>query len=134
MATASNVIDSSAWLEYLADGPNAEEFAPAIEAVGALVVPTLVMTEVARRLDAQGKRRVIPQVIGHMRQGRVVPLDEHLALEAAVVGRLHKLALADSIVYATALAVRGTVWTQDVDFRELAGVEYRAHKSRGRRA
>lgn len=83
MATASNVIDSSAWLEYLADEPNADEFAAVIEQVGALVVPTLVMTEVARRLDAQGKRRLIPQVIGHMRQGRVVALDEHLALGLA---------------------------------------------------
>lgn len=132
MPTASNVVDSSAWLEFLADGPNAEVFAPAIEAVGALVVPTLVITEVARRLDAQGKRRLIPQIVGHMRQGRVVALDEHLALEAAMVGRQHGLALADSIVYATALQVRGVVWTQDADFKELPGVEYRAHrKARG---
>lgn len=128
MATASNVVDSSAWLEFLADGPNAEAFAPAIEGAGALVVPTLVITEVARRLDAQGRRRLIPQVIGHMRQGRVVALDEHLALEAAIVGRQHRLALADSIVYATALQVRGIVWTQDADFRKLPGVEYRAHR------
>ena len=132
MPTAPNVVDSSAWLEFLADGPNAEDFAPAIEAVGALVVPALVITEVARCLDAQGKRRLIPQIIGHMRQGRVVPLDEHLALEAAIVGRQHGLALADGIVYATALQVHGVVWTQDADFRALPGVEYRAHrKARG---
>ncbi len=134
MATASNVVDSSAWLEYLADGPNAGEFAAAVEGLGALVVPTLVMTEVARRLDAQGKRRLIPQVIGHMRQGKVIALDEQLALDAAVVGRLHGLALADSVVYATALAMQGTVWTQDADFRELRGVEYRSHQRRGKGA
>lgn len=134
MPTASNVVDSSAWLEYLADGPNASEFAPVIEALSTLVVPTLVMTEVARRLDAQGKRRLIPQVIGHMRQGAVIPLDEGLALDAATLGRQHGLALADSIIYATALAVGAWVWTQDVDFKDLARVEYRPHRRKGRGA
>lgn len=122
------VVDSSAWLEYLADGPNAEEFAPAIEAIDRLVVPTVVITEVLRRLDAQGRRAVIPDVLAHMRQGQLVPLDDQLAVAAAVVGRQHGLPLADSIIYATALTVTGTVWTQDEDFRKLPGVEYRAHR------
>jgi predicted nucleic acid-binding protein len=100
-----NVVDSSAWLEFLADGPNAAALAPAIEAVARLVVPTLVMTEVLRQLEAQGRREVIPEVLAHMRQGRLVPLEESLAVEAA-----------------------GTVWTQDEDFNALPGVEYRPHR------
>jgi len=128
MPTACNLIDSSAWLEYLADAPNASEFADAIERTSQLVVPTLVMTEVARRLDAEGRRRVIPQVVAHMRLGNVVPLDEPVALSAATIGRLHSLALADSIVYATALAYNAIVWTQDADFKDLPNVEYRAHR------
>ena len=131
MPTGSNVVDSSAWLEYLAEGPNASDFAGVIEAVDKLVVPTLVITEVARRLDAQGRRRLIPQVVAHMRQGRVVPLDDHLALEAATVGRLHHLALADSVIYATAQASGAVVWTQDRDFQLLPRVEFRPHR-RGR--
>ena len=127
-----NVIDSSAWLEYLANGPNAAEFAPGIETVDRLVVPALVITEVLRRLDAQDRRGVIPEVLAHMRQGQVVVFDDQLAVDAAVLGRRHGLALADSIVYATALAVEGTLWTQDSDFRELPGVEYRAHRARKR--
>lgn len=59
---AANVIDSSAWLEYLANGPNASEFAPAIEAVDRLVVPALVIVEVLRRLDALGRRQVVTEV------------------------------------------------------------------------
>ncbi len=122
------VIDSSAWLEYLANGPNAEAFAPAIEAVDRLVVPTVVVTEVLRRLDAQGRHGVIPDVLAHMRQGRMIPLDDQLAVAAAVLGRQHRLPLADSIIYATARTVEGTVWTQDEDFQSLPGVEYRPHR------
>lgn len=132
MATASKsrlqVVDSSAWLEYLANGPNAEQFAPAIEAVDRLVVPTVVITEVLRRLDAQGRRAVVPDVLAHMRQGQLVPLEEQLAVAAAVLGRQHRLPLADSIIYATAQTVGGVVWTQDEDFQHLPDVEYRPHR------
>lgn len=125
MPTASN----------LADGPNADEFAAAVAATDRLLVPTLVMPEVARRLDAQSRRRIIPQVVAHMRAGQVVQLDATLVLSAAAVGRQHDraLALADSIVYATALAFEAVVWTQDADFKSLEPVGYRAHSRRRRR-
>ncbi len=129
---AFNVIDSSAWLEFLANGPNAGEFARAIETVERLVVPALVITEVLRRLDALGRRDVVPEVLAHMRQGQIVVFDEQLAVDSAVVGRRHGLALADSVVYATALAVDGVLWTQDVDFQSLPQVEYRVHAKRRR--
>ena len=130
--TVSNVIDSSAWLEYIADGPNASEFAPVIENVPQLVVPALVITEVLRRLDVQGRRRIVPEVLAHMRRGQVVPLDDTLAVEAVVIGRQHKLALAVSVVYATARVWEATMWTQDEDFRDLPNVEYRRHRKSGR--
>ncbi len=75
------------------------------------------------------RRAVIPEVLAHMRQARMVVFDDQLAIDAAVLGRRHRLALADSIVYATAVAVEGTVWTQDDDFRELPQVEYLAHRA-----
>lgn len=128
--TGPNVVDSSAWLEYLANGPNSADFAPVIEAVDRLVIPALVITEVLRRLDAQERRGVIPEVLAHMRQGLIVVFGEQLAVDAAVLGRRHRLALADSIVYATAVAVEGTVWTQDEDFRRLPDVQYRPHQAR----
>ncbi len=130
MPTVSNVVDSSAWLEYLADGPNAGEFAAAIETVRTLVVPTIVISEVVRRLDAQGRRAIIPDVLAQMRQATIVPLDDQLAIDAATLGRRQGLALADSIVYATTQAVGGTLWTQDEDFKALPKVEFRAHKRR----
>jgi predicted nucleic acid-binding protein len=124
------VVDSSAWLEYLADGPNAAAFAPAIETAQKLIVPTLVITEVLRRLEAQGRRAIIPDVLAQMRQATVVPLDDQIAVDAATMGKRLDLALADSIIYATTQVVRGTLWTQDEDFRELPGVEYRRHRAR----
>lgn len=126
----SNVVDSSAWLEYLADGPNASEFASAIEAVRTLVVPTIVISEVLRRLETQGRRAIIPDVLAQMRQATVVPLDDQLAVDAATLGKRQGLALADSIVYATTQAVGGTLWTQDEDFKALPKVEFRQHKGR----
>jgi predicted nucleic acid-binding protein len=64
------------------------------------------------------------QAVALMQQGRVVDLDAPLALAAATLGAAHKLPLADSIVYATAQAAAGTLWTQDADFEGLADVRY----------
>ena len=64
------------------------------------------------------------QAVALMQQGTVVDLDATLAIEAASIGVAHKLPVADSIVYATALAAGAVVWTQDDDFDGLPGVEY----------
>ncbi len=83
---------------------------------GSLCLP-LVIIEVLRRLDALGRRDVVPEVLAHMRQAQIIVFDDQLAVDAAVVGRWHGLAVADHVVYATALAVGGVVWTQDEDFQ-----------------
>ena len=97
-----NVVDSSAWLEYLADGPNAGFFAPAIEATDELVVPSICLLEVFKRIFQQRDEGQALQVVALMHQGRVVDLDSALALTAAKIGIDEKLALADSVVLATA--------------------------------
>lgn len=121
-----NVIDSSAWLEYFADGPDADVFAPAIEAPETQCVPAITLLEVFKRVAQQRDEGAALQCVAVMQQGRVVDLDAALALRAAALGLRHKLPLADSIVYATAQAHAATVWTQDVDFEHLPGVEFRA--------
>ena len=120
------VIDSSAWLEYFADGPNADVFAPAIEALETQCVPAITLLEVFKRVAQQRDEGAALQCVAVMQQGRVVDLDAALALRAAALGLRHKLPLADSIVYATAQAHAATVWTQDADFEHLPGVEFRA--------
>jgi predicted nucleic acid-binding protein len=125
-----NVVDSSAWLEYLADGPNAGFFAPAIEATDELVVPSICLLEVFKRVCQQRDEGAALQVVALMQQGRVVDLDSALALTAAKIGIDARLALADSVVLATARQADATLWTQDADFKGLADVKFRARKSR----
>ena len=119
-----NVVDSSAWLEYFSDGPNASTFAKPIEAVQELVVPTLSLFEVFKRVASQRGEEDALRAIAHMEQGVVVDLDRGVALEAARVSLDLKLPMADSIILATAHAHKATLWTQDADFRGLPGVRY----------
>jgi len=119
-----NVVDSSAWLEYFAGGPNARHFADAIEHTAALVVPSITLLEVFKRISQQRDEATALQYVAVMQQGRVVALDAALALSAAALGLRHKLPVADSIIYATARQVGAVVWTQDVDFEGLDGVRY----------
>ncbi len=120
-----NVVDSSAWLEYFAGGPNAEYFASAIEEIDALVVPTIVVYEVFRRVLQQRGEDAALQAAALLHQGKVVELDAALALQAARIGADKRLPLADSIVFATALQHDAILWTQDADFEGMPGVRYR---------
>jgi len=119
-----NLVDSSAWLEYFAGGPNAGRFAAAIEAVDDLVVPTIVIAEVARRIMLQRGEDEALQKAAQLHQGEVVPLDSALALSAAQLGVQHGLRMADSIILATARQFGATIWTMDVDFKGLPDVRY----------
>ncbi len=124
-----NVVDSSAWLEYLADGPNAGFFARAIEAVDRLVVPAITLFEVFKRVYQQRGEGDALQAIAIMQQGQIVELDGALALSAAKISVEAKLPLADSIVLATARLAGATLWTQDGDFKGMSGVKFRAKSS-----
>lgn len=124
-----NVVDSSGWLEYFADGPMAGFFAPAIEKPADLVVPTISVYEVFKRVLQQRDHGAALQAIAVMRQGRVVELTETLAVSAARLSARHGLPMADSIMLATAQAADATLWTQDADFENLPGVRYVARRS-----
>ncbi|MEO5629705.1 MAG: type II toxin-antitoxin system VapC family toxin [Thermomonas sp.] len=119
-----NVVDSSAWLEYFADGPNAKHFAKAIERPDDLLVPSITLLEVFKRISQQRDPSSALQYVAVMQQSKVIALDAALALHAAVLGLRHKLPLADSVIYATALQVGAQVWTQDADFEGLPGVHF----------
>lgn len=124
-----NVVDSSAWLEYFANGPNAGYFAPPIEAVGKLLVPTICLLEVFKRVLQQRGESAALQAVAQMQQGQVVDLDATVALTAAHLGVEARLPLADSVVLATARHHDATLWTQDADFERLPGVHYRAKRT-----
>ncbi|MBN1942840.1 MAG: type II toxin-antitoxin system VapC family toxin [Phycisphaerae bacterium] len=119
-----NVVDSSAWLEYFSGGPNANAFTPPIENVDELLVPSIVLLEVFKRVLQQRGEEAALQAAAHMQTGQLVPLDDELALSAAKLGMETKLPLADSVILATAKKYSATVWTMDSDFQGLPKVEY----------
>ena len=123
-----NVVDSSAWLEYFANGPNATFFAKTIEKVEELIVPSLSLFEVFKRVLRQRDENDAIQAIAIMQQGMVVDLDASLALSAARLSVENKLPLADSVILATAREYNATLWTQDADFKGLEDVQYRKRK------
>jgi predicted nucleic acid-binding protein len=124
-----NVVDSSGWLEYFADGPNADFFAPAVETVDELVVPTVSLYEVFGRVLQQRGEGDALQAIALMQQGSVVELTSPIALDAARTSAELGLPMADSIILATARAHEATLWTQDSHFEGIEGVRYIAHES-----
>ena len=119
-AAALHVVDSSAWLEYLAGSERATLFAEPIERPASLVVPVITLYEVFKKVLRERGEHLALRIAAHMQQGRVVPVDAALALKAATLD----LPLADSLIYATAQAHGATLWTQDAHFQGLPGVRY----------
>ncbi len=119
-----NLVDSCGWLEYFADGPNADYFAERLEDTSTLLVPTLCIYEVFRRLLQQRGRSGALEAVAAMRQAAVVPLTDTLAMEAAALGFELKLPMADSVILATARSFNATLWTQDTHFESMPNVKY----------
>lgn len=119
-----NVVDSSGWLEYFADGPNAGFFAPALENIAELVVPSISLYEVFKRVLQQRDESQALQAVALMQQGKVVDFTAEIALSAAKLSIGLQLPMADSIMLATAKAHEAVFWTQDAHFENLDGVRY----------
>jgi predicted nucleic acid-binding protein len=124
MSADLNLVDSCGWLEYFANGANADFFAPAIEDTARLIVPTLCLFEVFKRVLQQRNESDALRAVAIMRQGRSIELDDHLALSAAHLSAQTKLALADSIILACARQQKATLWTQDAHFEGMTDVRY----------
>lgn len=130
-----NLVDSCGWIEYLGDGPNAADYAKVLSDPAGpqrLLLPSICLQEVFKlALREQGPERADTVAAFMNSQAKLVPHDGTLALEAAFISHQHGLALADSIVYATARAYRATLWTQDAAFKGLPGVHFVAKKRAG---
>lgn len=122
-----NLVDSCGWLEYLAEGPNAAFFAPAIENTDDLIVPTLCILEVFKRVLQQKGEDAALQTAALMQQGQVIDLDSGTAVTAAKLRHEIKLPLADAVIVATARTHHAVIWTQDRDFKDIEGVKF-VHK------
>ena len=121
-----NVVDSSGWLEYFANGPNADFFAQPLADAAGLVVPAISIFEVFKRVLQQRGEAAALQASALMQLGRVEVLDASLAMVAARLSHDLKLPMADSIMLATARRFEAVLWTQDADLSGLPGVRYLA--------
>lgn len=119
-----NVVDSSGWLEYFADGPNADFFAPAIQRPADLIVPTVSLYEVFKRILQQRGEGNALRAVAIMQQGTVAEVTATIAIHAAKIAFEVGIPMAASMMLATARAFGAVLWTQDADFSGLEGIRY----------
>jgi len=125
-----NIVDSSGWLEYFADGPNANAFLPPLRDHAKLLIPVVTIYEVCKVILRESTEDAALQALAVMQKGTVVEVTGALALAAARLSIDHRLPMADSLILATAQAHGATIWTQDADFRSVPGVKYFPKKNR----
>ena len=119
-----NVVDSSGWIEYFANEKNTKFFLSPIQDLDKLIIPTICIYEVFKRLLLERGEEAALQAVGVMSHGQVIELDHEIAMEAAQISLELKLAMADSVILATARAHDATLWTQDEHFKGVEGVKY----------
>jgi len=119
-----NVVDTSGWLAYFFGSASADAFSAAIEATDKLIVPTICLYEVFKKVNLVAGEAKALQAVAQMKQGRVVTVTEAVALQAAQISIRYKIPMADSLILATTWLEQATLVTQDEHFKGLAGVEY----------
>ena len=119
-----NQVDSSAYLEYFQDAPNAEIFAPIIENVAEVIVSSISIYEVFKKMKNDLGLVPAEEAVMHMKQSKMIDFDFELALIAARFSTQYKLPMADSMIYATAHKYGAILWTQDKHFDGLPGVQF----------
>jgi predicted nucleic acid-binding protein len=119
-----NIVDSSGWLEYFADGIHADRFAPVILDTENLLVPTVSLYEVFKKVILQRDEGQALRAIAVMQQAQIVELTSSIALTAAKISVEYRIPMADSIMLATARLCHAILWTQDSNFEKIEGVKY----------
>lgn len=121
-----NVVDSSGWIEHFQNSTRAAFFSDALSSGAKLVVPSLAIYEVHRRLSAWLPPELMQGCIDVMQAATVVDLTTTRAVAASNAAQTYKLAMADAIMYSIAQEFKATFWTQDVDYQGLPGVQFKA--------
>ncbi|MDP2157984.1 MAG: type II toxin-antitoxin system VapC family toxin [Nitrospirota bacterium] len=119
-----NIVDSSGWLAYFSDEPNAKHFLSPLSDSASLVVPTVTIYEVFKVILREAGENEALQAVVAMQKGTVVDLKAPLAIAASKLSLEHNLPMADSIILATALEFNAIIWTQDSDFKNITNVKY----------
>jgi len=119
-----NIVDSSGWLSYFADEPNAKHFLGPLTDTDSLVVPTITIYEVFKVVLRESSENEALQAAAAMQKGTVVDLTVQLAIAASKLCLGNGLPMADSIILTTAKAYDAILWTQDSDLKNMTGVKY----------
>jgi predicted nucleic acid-binding protein len=119
-----NLVDSSGLLEYFAGGKNAGFFAPAIENTKELIVSTINLYEIYKKILNERDEYSAIETIGIMQQAKVIDVNLSISIQAAKLSNRFKLPMADSLIYVTAMQNEAVVWTQDKDFKGLEHVKF----------
>jgi len=119
-----NLVDTSGWLEYFAETNNAINYEKVITQTEKLIVPTIIIYEVFKKISHEYDENKALIAIAHMKLGKVINLDETISINAAKISIEKKLPMADSIIYASAEMFGATVYTQDEHFAKLPNVKY----------
>lgn len=119
-----NLVDSSGWLEYLADGPNAAVFEKPLKDIQNLIVPSLCLSEIFKLVLRERGENDALQAIALMRQGTVIDLTAEIALLAARISTDLQLPLFEGIILTTSQLSGATLWTQNSAFESVKGVKY----------
>jgi len=119
-----NIIDSSGWLEYFSDGPNAKHYLSPLNDPSSLIVPVITIYEVFKVVLRESAENEALQAVSAMQKGIIIDLNANLAMDASKLSLKHNLPMADSIILATARAHNCVIWTQDSDFQDIENVNY----------
>lgn len=119
-----NIIDSSGWLEYFSDGPNAKHYLPPLNDPSSLIVPVITIYEVFKVVLRESAENEALQAVAAMQKGIIIDLNANLAMDASKLSLKHNLPMADSIILATARTHNCVIWTQDSDFQDIENVNY----------
>jgi predicted nucleic acid-binding protein len=119
-----NIVDSSGWLAYFADEPNAKYFLPPLSDSDLLVVPVITIYEVFKVVLRESSENDALHAVVAMQKGKVVDLSSPLAIAASRLSLEHQLPMADSIILATAQEFKAVIWTQDSDLKNISKVKY----------
>jgi predicted nucleic acid-binding protein len=125
------VIDSSGWIEFFTDGPLADQYARHLRALPSVITPVIVLYEVYKRLKRDLSEDDAIIAVSAMQRTQIVAVDRQIALTAADLSLEHGLAMADSLILATARSFRAQFVTSDVDFDGISGVTYLPKKPPG---
>lgn len=116
------LVDTNGWLEYFRNGLLADRFEKYLLDPARVVLPSILIFEVYRKVKKERGEEQALQVIGQMLKARVVNLDPELMLNAGDLSIKHSLPMVDAIIYATALKERCPVVTSDPHLEKLENV------------